>query len=271
MKFIEFFGLVGAGKTTVARATGKILWETGHEAIDLKTAVGRCMQRSLVGRLFWPLMGPKLRERWLRALYKHGVLPLYGLRLALVNPRLVSTIIQAQLGNGLPWWHKRRIWRLSFGVLNDRAFLASRLKENEIVLFEEGPLHRAINLFAWQMDGLRRDLVANYLTHLPALDLAIFVVAAEEDCRQRSDDRGLPKRLHNKDDRTTDRFFKNVAHIVVLVDSFTSASERSFIVVDNSGKPGEFEPELDRKLRSKLFMSKSVETLPVVARTVENS
>jgi thymidylate kinase len=270
MKFIEFFGLVGAGKTTVAQATEKILLETGYEPIDLKTALGRGMERSLVGRLLRPFTDSARRTRLLKALYRQGVFPLYGMRLALVNPRLVGAAIRAQIGNGLPWWHKRRIWRLFFSVLNGRAFLAGRLEKNEIVLLEEGALHRAINLFAWQMDGLRHDLLAQYLEHLPAFDLAIFVEAPVDHCRQRSDERGLPRRLDNKDDGTADRFFENADQIVDLVASYTSASDRPIIIVDNSGRPGDFEPDFNRQLRNKLFVSSGVEPMPVVPRIVEN-
>ena len=270
MIFIEFFGLVGAGKTTVALATEKILLETGHEAIDLVTAIDRCLERSLLGRLARPFVGPAHRKRLLKALYREGISPIYGLRLALVNPVLVAAAIRAQLGNGLPWWHKRRIWRLFFSVLNGRAFLAGRLEENEIVLLEEGSLHRAVNLFAWQMDGVRRDLLAQYLEHLPALDLAVLVEAPIDRCRSRSNGRGLPNRLLNKDEATADRFFENAAHIVVLVASYASASGRPIIIVDNSGEPGGFESELSRQLPSKLLAPGSIEARQVVNRTIEN-
>jgi thymidylate kinase len=263
--FIEFFGLVGAGKSTVARATEQLLLDAGYETHDLKTAIDRCLERSLLGRLARRYVGPARRRRLLKAIYTYAMYPLYIVRLALVNPSLVIAAIRAQLGNGLPWWHKRIIWRLFFNVVIGREFVGRRLQGNEIVLLEEGPLHRAVNLFAWQMEGIRRDQLAQYLKHLPLLDLAIMVEAPLDSSRRRTASRGLPSRLRGKDEETADRFFENAAYVVILVAAYTSASDRPFIIVDNSGAPGEFEVDLSRRLRRSFNEMANAEAYPILA------
>jgi thymidylate kinase len=264
MMFIECFGPVGAGKSTVAKAIDKILLDMGYEVIDLKTAINRGLDRSLLGRLARSIAGPT-RRRLLKAFYSYGLYPAYGLRLAITNPALVAAAIQAQLGNGLPWWHKRIIWRLFFNLVIGWAFLNQRLDEGEIVLLEEGPIHRAVNLFAWQMDGLRLDLITQYLEHLPDLGPAVLVDSPLDRCRQRSITRGLPIRLRDKDEVTVTQFFENTANIIALAANYVAGSGRRFFVVDNSGEPGDFELGLDHQLKNKLFSLDGVEIRPVPA------
>lgn len=252
MTTIELFGQVGAGKSTVARAIRRHLREAGYEPVDMKSALHRCLARTWWGRLFGRIAPAKARRRLLKAIYSRGLHPLYSLRLALTNPRLFGAVMRAQLGNGLPWWHKRRIWRLFFNQSNGLAFVSGRLDEDEILLLEEGALHRAINLFSWHKDGLRFDLVDQYLEHLPALDLVVRVDAPQESCWQRSQARGLPRRLRQKDDDTKALFFENAGRIVARISAHLAVSGRPAIVVDNGGQRGDFESALGVALRQAL-------------------
>jgi hypothetical protein len=246
MKSIEFYGQVGSGKSTVAQAARRFLLEAGLEPVDMKTAIARCLARSRLGRLL-----PAADRRgvmWALHVYKRSYFPLYGLRLALTNPRLVAAAIRAQLGNGLPWWHKRKIWRLFFNLAIGYSFVSGRLVEDEVLLLEEGFLHRAINLFSWQTDGVRAGLVRQYLGRLPVLDLAVRVDTPMALCQERSLARGLPSRLRPKDDDTTTIFFENAGQILTLISAHLAGSGRPAIVVDNGGRRGHFEAALTAAL-----------------------
>jgi hypothetical protein len=126
------------------------------------------------------------------------------------------------------------------------------LDEDEILLLEEGLLHRAINLFSWHQDGPGFDLVDQYLDHVPALNLVVRVDAPQESCWQRSQARGLPSRLRQKDDETTALFFENAGRIVARISAHLAGSGRPAIVVDNGGQRGDFEPALGIALRRAL-------------------
>ena len=252
MMSIEFYGQVGSGKSTVAQAARNLLLEAGFEALDMRTAITRCLGRSRLSRLASRLLPAGRHHRLVRAIYRHGLYPLYSLRLALLKPGLVAAVIRSQLGNGLPWWHKRQIWRLFFNQANGLVFVSSRLAEDEILLLEEGPLHRAVNLFSWQMDGVRAGLVGQYLAHLPVLDLVVRVQAPLDQCQERMLSRGRPSRLEAKDDQTATVFFENAGQIVALISSHVAASGRPAIVVDNGGQRGQFEAALAAALSKSL-------------------
>jgi thymidylate kinase len=243
MTFIELYGQVGSGKSTVAQAAQRLFLEAGFEPVDMKTAIARCLARSRLGRLAGRAPDAH-RRRLLKGVYRYGLYPLYSLRLALTNPRLFGAVIRAQLGNGLPWWHKRKIWRLFFNLANGLAFVSGRLAQDEIVLLEEGLLHRAVNLFSWHMDGVQDDLLRRYLDHLPVLDLVVYVEAPMDSCRERMLARGLPSRLRPEDDETTAHFFENAGHVVALISAHVAGSGRPAIVVDNGGRRGQFEAAL---------------------------
>lgn len=265
MMSIEFYGQVGSGKSTVAEAARHLLLEAGFEPIDMKTAIGRCLVRSRLGRLADRFMPAGPRGRLLKAVYRQGLYPLYSLRLALTRPRLVAAVIRAQLGNGLPWWHKRKIWRLFFNLANGLAFVSGRLAQDEILLLEEGLLHRAVNLFSWQLDGPRTGLVNQYLDHLPVLGLAVRVDAPMASCWQRSNERGLPSRLRPKEDDTAAAFFENAGHVVSLISAHLAGSGRPAIAVDNGGQEGQFEATLGRALSRVLPTLHFTDSWPALA------
>lgn len=270
MRSIEFYGQVGSGKSTVAQAAQRLLLEAGFEPIDMKTALHRCLDRSRLASLVATFLPDRYCYRVVKAVYRRVMYPLYSLRLALVNPRLAAAVIGAQLGNGLPWWHKRQIWRLFFNLANGLSFVSGRLAEDEILLLEEGLLHRAINLFSWQMDGVRTGLVKQYLDHLPALDLAVRVEAPLDSCQERMLSRGLPSRLEPKDDQTTTVFFENAGQIVALISNHVAASGRPAIVVDNGGGRGQFEAALAAALSRALPALDRPASRPAPTRTEEH-
>lgn len=265
MKSIEFFGQVGSGKSTVAQAARQTLRDAGFDPIDMKTAIGRCLERSWLGRLTGRFLPAAPRHRLLWAIYRRGLHPVYSLRLALSNPGLFAAVIRAQLGNGLPWWHKRRIWRLVFNQANGLVFVSGRLADDEILLLEEGLLHRAVNLFSWQMDGVRVDLVRQYLERLPILDLAVRVDAPMEICRERTLARGLPSRLRPKDEETTAVFFENADHVLALISAHVVGSGRPVIAVDNGGRRGQFEAALGAALNRALSALDVTTSRPALA------
>ena len=270
MRSIEFYGQVGSGKSPVAQVARRLLVEAGFEPIDMKTALHRCLERSRLASLVTTFMPDRFCYPVAKAVYRRALYPLYSLRLALLKPGLVSAVIRAQLGNGLPWWHKRQIWRLFFNQENGLVFVSSRLAEDEILLLEEGPLHRAVNLFSWQMDGIRAGLVRQYLAHLPELDLAVRVEAPLDQCQARMLARGLPSRLEPKGDETTTVFFENAGQIVALISSHVAASGRPAIVVDNGGERGHFEAALAAALSRALPALSRLASRPAQARTEDH-
>jgi thymidylate kinase len=254
---IELFGQMGAGKTTVSSAVNTILHQRHYRTYDLNEAIILCLERSFLGRSLqrlFPISAGR-RARLLKLIYSYGLYPLYWLRFALFNMKLVSEVYQSQIDNRLPWWHRRIILHLFFKIAVAYLFLQDRLRSSEAVILEEGLIHRAVNLYAWQMKGIEHDRVRQYFRLLPAPDWVIQVHAPTDVCAQRCAVRGLPLRLRDKDEDTVALFFQNAAEIVNIAGDYLPASGRTVIMVDNSGCMGEFVPGLERKLETDLFNS----------------
>jgi thymidylate kinase len=254
---IELFGQMGAGKTTVSSTVKNILHQRHYRTYDLSEAIIHCLERSFLGRTLQRLvpLSAGRRARLLRLIYLYGVYPLYWMRFTLFNMKLVSVVYQSQFNNRLPWWHRRIILRLFFRIAVAYLFLQDRLRSSEFVILEEGLIHRAVNLYAWHLQGIEHDSVRQYFSLLPALDFVIQVHAPTDVCAQRCAVRGLPLRLRDKDEDTVALFFQNAAEIVNLAADCLSASGCTLIMVDNSGCIDEFIPELERKLETDLFNS----------------
>jgi Ser/Thr protein kinase RdoA (MazF antagonist) len=117
---------------------------------------------------------------------------------------LVASAAQALLVAPLPMWHRRAIVDLVLRLAAADQGLRGR-DPDEVIVVDEGWIHRAINLFAWS-GRQEDDRIDRYLERVPRPDLVIMVDAAETIRRERLSVRGLPKRLRDKDPAVVERF-----------------------------------------------------------------
>ena len=232
MSFIEFTGMVGAGKSTVATALAAALQQHDQQVFTPVAASRHCLDRSLLGRLGRRLL-PGVWQRGRNPLLRHLVHPFYLFLFTLAYPRLIWLVCRSQQHRPLTWRHRRLILKRFGDVAGHFHFLRSRLQPDELVIFEEGFVHRAINLFAWDEDPLDVEQLWAYYQQLPTLDLLIVVEAPTAVCQQRAQQRGLPTSLADKDEATQQRFTRHSARIIQLALS-AAADHRPIICLDNS-------------------------------------
>jgi dephospho-CoA kinase len=231
---IEFTGMIGSGKSTLARVLEQLLQDQNVMVLSPDRAVRRCVERSWI----WKMIGRALPAAWrgrVFGLVLRAIMIVYKLAFALQHPDLVRQVWAAQLHREIPWWHRRLIVRLFFDVAGTYQFLRRRLSPDEVVLFEEGLVHRAINVYAWEPRQLDPAQVMAYLRKLPPSDLVVLVQAPYELCVERAATRGLPLRLRDKDQQVIDRFLRHAAEIVATAAAFLVATGRPMIEIDNAG------------------------------------
>lgn len=233
--FVEFVGMVGAGKTTFVDVLERQMREHAFEVLSLDRALRRCSDRSHIGTVITVLAGGSPLAQTILHLYRRVIGLVYTLLFMIENPHLSLHVSRSQLHRTIPWWHRRIILRLFFGVAADYWYLRHRLNSNEVVILDEGLLHRAINLYAWEPRHLSRDTMMTYLALLPVLDLAVLAKAPLNMCFERATRRGLPIRLRDKDARTVSTFMQQSALIVESIEDYLATTPRHSIVVDNSG------------------------------------
>lgn len=258
MSFIEFTGMVGAGKSTVALALAAALQQENRRVFNPVAASRHCLDRSLMGRVGRRLLpGVWLRGR--NPIFRRLIHPFYQFLFALTHPRLFWLVCSSQLHRPLTWQHRRLILKRFGDVAGHFQFLLSRLEPDELVIFEEGFVHRAINLFAWDKDPLDVEQLWAYYQQLPHMDLLIVVEAPTDVCQQRAIQRGLPASLTDKDEVTRERFTQHSARIIWLALSAT-ANQHPIIRLDNS-------QSLTETLR--LLQTSLSQTAPMLRRYAE--
>lgn len=244
---IECVGMIGAGKSTVTRQLKDLLVEHGWTVLEPRKAIEQCWQRSLIGK-FSARLVPERRHNVVLKGYLRIVNVWFSLVFSLRHPRLVWQVCAAQRQRTIPWWHRCIILQLFFDVAAAYQFLQRRLAAGEAVIFEEGLMHRAINIYAWEPGQLEQDDVVSYFQRLPPSDLLVFVLAPYDVCIARAEARGLPLRLRDKDPLTVQRFMQHAQHIIELAEQVVADSDRAVLNVDN----GDSLEDGVRTLRSQL-------------------
>lgn len=234
---VELVGPPGAGKSSVLPATCALLARDGHQALEATAAVDLALAESRVGR----------RARWLLSRYPRRsrtalVDVPYGLLFATRHRKAATTALRAVLRSPVPWGHRALIFARFIKVAARWEFLRSRLG-NKAAVFDEGLLHRAVNLFAWRTGSI--TAARRYLDAIPLPDLAIFVDAPDAMISARLERRGLPGRLRLVARPVVERFLFNACAITRKTPGATRSRVR-WIELENAHDL----PSVERRLAS---------------------
>src|SRR5919108_4340512 len=222
---VELVGPPGAGKSSLLGAARRLLAERGIEAAEATAAVDRTLAESRVGRLAKPLLNRHARRS--RTLLFD--LP-YAIRFAVVEWRVTAIAVHAIWRAPVGWDHRAVLLGRFLTVAARSHYLRSRLSERAAAVFDEGLLHRTVNLFAWRTGS--GSEARRYLAAVPVPDLAIFVDAPDAVALARLEIRGLPLRLRGRSPATVNAFVVNACSIARSIPLLT-AGRVDWIRVDN--------------------------------------
>ena len=200
MRYIEFLGLPGSGKTTFAKKTASILREQHQSAylkLEARTAVARAIIRdnqgilwqgirmaaSCAGYRMWNLMWEKHRYKiLLNCLHEY--------------PHLARFLIEAANSFETPSWLPEKA--MSQASLLDWIFdtathyhaCQTYLKDHDSILQEEGFCQQAYYLLvAFRSSKPGEDLLTAYLDLIPKPRKLIFITTPAEQCEARMQQR----------------------------------------------------------------------------------
>jgi len=240
LSVVEMAGMVGAGKTTLAAAVTAALEDRGYRVLRPAVAIDEVLDRSLVGMAARLLVrSPTARRRVQRAVYRLVLRPCHMAWFVAGRARPTATAVGAVWRSPLPGWHRRKIVGLLLRSAATQLYLVRRMRSDEVLLIDEGLVHRAVNLFAWTDGDVDLAAVAHYVTSLPPTDLLVLVTAPLLVCVERADARGLPRRLVGHDDATVARFMTNAAAVVDALPELLRAGCQPWVRVDNGGMRGD--------------------------------
>lgn len=187
---IELVGIPGAGKTTLARRLVVDLAATGTSATTMTEAGRRRAARTRTGAAARRLP-PRLASLllWQRHLAggRAG-----AIALCWRHPRLVVRVLATQWSRpGVPARLRAHVLRWWFAHAGRRAFLAGTARPGDVLVVDDGFVHRAATLHAGPGQPPRDDAVSAYVAAVPRPDLLVVVTADPPTCADRVRARGV--------------------------------------------------------------------------------
>jgi len=232
---IEFIGAPGAGKTTLLPAVIHFFESRSYLAYTTVEAARPFARRTMAGKLVQRLV-PAVWQRPLlwRVFYLHSI----GHRLSFMaqHPRLIAQVSASQRGRPTAAdVRQRRVLPWLFHHMGTYEFLRRYARPDELLLFDEGFIHRVVQLFTSSAEKPTQTQIAAYLDLLPQLDLVIYVQASAATCEQRIYERGLWQRAQHKEPAEVSQFVCHAHEAVELAVAHARSKHWLVLEVANDG------------------------------------
>jgi thymidylate kinase len=195
---IEFIGVQGAGKSTMALVARQVLRDLGLKAMFVPEASRCCLMRAPLGRVIRFVTPPRWQERVTWGVFRR-LLVLYKVQFAVRNRTLALRVLGVLARRQLSWRDKRSIMRWFFRDASYYRYFSDRLLPDEVLILDEGLVHRATSLYTSASEDPSLPEVTSYVKLLPRSDLVIWVQASLDICAARVSSRGMSKRYLGRD------------------------------------------------------------------------
>lgn len=229
---IEFAGMPGAGKSTLVGAARETLAQLGYiPLVSEKEAGPRCLKRSLPGRLICRAFPQRWHQRLLwgtfrRLLYWHRV------AFAIQHRRLTRHVLRHLWKKHLTLREKREVLGYYLHISSFYQYFSERLQPGEVLILEEGLVHRATSIHAAPDQAPHPEDLSEYFRLIPGSGPAIFVLASGEICAQRVLARGQARRYLGK---ALVPYLNNVSKTIDLAIGCLQGSGRPVVIIENNG------------------------------------
>lgn len=250
---IEFIGAPGSGKTTLLPVVIDHFNSLGYNAYTVVDAARPLAARTFLGKAVNHLLPPNLRRPLLWQVF-YQLSKLYRIRFILRNWKLVWSVWSHQKSRPITDQDREHVLYWFFKLVGYYEFLKSRARPTDVLVFDEGFIHRVVQLFASEVEEPDLALIDAYLDLLPRPDIVIFPDAPQEVCEKRVYARGIWERFLPKTPAQVSRFIANSHAIVNLAVGHIKTKGWTVLVIDNGGEDHtKSVAELHRKL-SHLFL-----------------
>jgi thymidylate kinase len=232
---IEMVGAPGAGKTTLLAGIEDGCRAAGLTPVTVLDAARPFAARTILGWLVGHTV-PARREAqalWVVFRISSGW---HTLRAVIDDPALTRRVLASQRsrppaadarGRRVVYWYLR--------TMGSRRFLLARARPDEVIVFDEGFVHRAVQLHSSSVESPTRAQIAAYVADLPRSDLVVHIDASAEVCERRVQGRGVWARLDHRSPAEIHRFILHAHETVALVRAELDRRGWAVINVDNDG------------------------------------
>jgi thymidylate kinase len=233
---VEFVGAPGAGKSTLLPVVAAACRDAGLTAWTVVAAARPLAARTPLGRLTAVLDGRR-REQALWLVFRWASAVAAVAHIVRTWP-LAWRVLRSQ-------WRRptgadageRRVLYWLFRLLGAHALFLARGRPGEVLLLDEGYVHRVVQLFSSAVEVPDPDTVTGYLETVPSPDLVVVVEAPADRCVERVRTRGVWARLAARDPDELARFVANAHRAATLAAASARACGWEVVTVDNGAAP----------------------------------
>jgi hypothetical protein len=191
------------------------------------------------------------------------------LKFSMENPQLTWMVLRFQHRRPLSNVDRRHVLHWFFHHTGCYTFLRAHARPREVLLFDEGFIHRVVQHYASEIEEPDLDHMRTYIELLPRPDLVIFPIADKRVCEQRVYARGLWERFRHKSAADVSRYMKNAHAVVHQAVAHIRDLGWNVIEVDNdSVTTAVAASELRRKLSQLPQMVSATSTMALPPRSI---
>jgi thymidylate kinase len=190
LRVVELVGTPGAGKTTLMHAVVELLQERGWSASTIIGAARAHAEETPLGRFISRRTKGRTRHLALWWLF-YGLACVDAVWFLLDRPRLSYTVLRSQLRRPIRVARRLQVCFWFFQLAGRQRFLSRTAREGEVLVVDDGFLHRAVHIYASHAEQPSPRDVEQYVDLLDAPVLVVRVCADSETCEQRVRRRGV--------------------------------------------------------------------------------
>ncbi len=232
---VEFIGAPGAGKTVLMPVVGAHFDRLGFQALSVLEAARPFAARTRIGKAVQSLAPGRPRRFLLwQVFYLFSFLHRQNFRRR--NPALIGGTLAFQRQRPITAADRHHVLRWFIHLTGTYEFLSAYSRQDEVLVFDEGFVHRVVQLFASENEQPDPARVAAYLDLIPQPDLVIFPSASSATCERRVFERGVWERFRVKERDATSRFIANAHRVVTFAVGYIRSKGWTVIEVDNDNR-----------------------------------
>jgi energy-coupling factor transporter ATP-binding protein EcfA2 len=245
---LEFLGNSGSGKSTLIPVLLRLAQERGLAAMSMTEAIHHGMQRTWVGWVVGRLVPSGWQGPILWRVFSYLLAPWYIASFAVRHPRLMRFVIGSQARRPISWSHRRLILCLYLEMIGHYAFLRHWTEPDQIVVLDEGFVHRVVHLLVSASEQPDVERVVAYLKLVPRPDLVVGVQAPLDLCLERIHSRGLQARLRDRPAHEVACFLAHAEQVVSVAFQYLQDAGWDTVIVSNDGDLAATATDIQHKL-----------------------
>jgi adenylate kinase len=267
-RVIEFVGAPGAGKSTLLPIVAQVCRDAGYEPATVVASARGLAARTRPGRVLVRCVpAGRVRAAALWALFRVASGAATLRQIGATWP-LCRDVVRSQRGRPAAADVRDRRVRYWFArLLGAHGLFLAQGRPGEVLVLDEGYVHRVVQLFASSVEVPENSVVRRYLALVPEPDVLVVVEAPIGRCVERVRARGPWSRFGHRPPEDLAAFVANAHTATTAAAAVARARGWVVVTVHNDGD----DPEPARRaLRERLARTLGVDEVAAVDGEVPN-